>query len=203
MTDTYFTKSSVRGTDYSSPARAIHLLNRDSYYTKPQIPFHTLRSSLVPYYDLQDSFEQRYITDIEEWRSKATESEIKRDAAERENIRLAEELQFWRSKNFTADRQAVRMNELLINHNPSPPPLKLLDIELKDIIAKTKLEVLRRSSSGSRSNELLHVEIESLRNQLSEKLNEVEEWRRLYQRQELRSVETRSTTETQLRAYEA
>lgn len=123
------------------------------------------------------------MTDLDTWKVKAQESEIRREAVERENLRLTEELHFWRSKNYTAERE------------------RLLELELKDSLTRSHVEALRRSTAPR--NELLSVELDSLRAQLGEKMREIDDWKSLSFKQELRSSGVLPTTSTQLRAYEA
>lgn len=119
------------------------------------------------YYDLKTSMETRYQNDLDKWKSRAQESELRKDILEKENNRLIEELNFWKTKNYTAERE------------------KDLEIELKDNLVKSQVETLRRSVDVQQ--DVLQVEIESLRNQLHDKMKEVDEWKSLYFNQELRA----------------
>lgn len=119
------------------------------------------------YYDLKTSMETRYQNDLDKWKSRAQESELRKDILEKENNRLIEELNFWKTKNYTAERE------------------KDLEIELKDQLVKSQVETLRRSVDVQQ--DVLQVEIESLRNQLHDKMKEVDEWKSLYFNQELRA----------------
>lgn len=111
--------------------------------------------------------ETRYQNDLDKWKSRAQESELRKDILEKENNRLIEELNFWKTKNYTAERE------------------KDLEIELKDNLVKSQVETLRRSVDVQQ--DVLQVEIESLRNQLHDKMKEVDEWKSLYFNQELRA----------------
>lgn len=75
-----------------------------------------------------------------------------------------------------------------------------MELELKDQLAKSQVDNLRRSVDVQQ--DVLQIEIESLRNQLHEKMKEVDEWKGLYFNQELRASGVKATTEQQLRVYE-
>ncbi|KAL4499687.1 hypothetical protein ABPG72_017227 [Tetrahymena utriculariae] len=176
----YFRKSPAKQyiLQYESPTK---VGQRDTYYSKS--PLTAEARQLNNYYDLKNTMELRYQGDLDKWKSRAQESELRKDILEKENLRLIEELNFWKTKNYTAERE------------------KDLDIQLKDQLAKSQVDILRRSVDVQQ--DLLQVEIESLRNQLHEKMKEVDEWKSLYFNQELRVSGVKQTSEQQLRIYEA
>lgn len=53
--------------------------------------------------------ETRYQNDLDKWKSRAQESELRKDILEKENNRLIEELNFWKTKNYTAEREKVNI----------------------------------------------------------------------------------------------
>nr|CAC07818.1 tetrin A protein [Tetrahymena thermophila] len=176
----YFRKSPAKQyiLQYESPTK---VGQRDTYYSKS--PLTAEARQLNNYYDLKNTMELRYQGDLDKWKSRAQESELRKDILEKENLRLIEELNFWKTKNYTAERE------------------KDLEVQLKDQLAKSQADILRRSVDVQQ--DLLQVEIESLRNQLHEKMKEVDEWKSLYFNQELRVSGVKQTSEQQLRIYEA
>ncbi|KAL4476162.1 hypothetical protein ABPG74_009895 [Tetrahymena malaccensis] len=176
----YFRKSPAKQyiLQYESPTK---VGQRDTYYSKS--PLTAEARQLNNYYDLKNTMEQRYQCDLDKWKSRAQESDLRKDILEKENLRLIEELNFWKTKNYSAERE------------------KDLEIQLKDQLAKSQADILRRSVDVQQ--DLLQVEIESLRNQLHEKMKEVDEWKSLYFNQELRVSGVKQTSEQQLRIYEA
>ncbi|KAL4511650.1 hypothetical protein ABPG72_012495 [Tetrahymena utriculariae] len=115
--------------------------------------------------DIKTLLDTKYNPEIDSWRSKWQESEVRRNFLETENQRLIREIEFWKSKSSTAE---IEKAQQLIQSE-----------QLKN----SQLETIRQTADNKRYS--LLMEAERLRSLLATKIEECNEIKSNYSKLEL------------------